>query len=129
MCIVYIYVKPLLQVHKNDVDYHGQYTESKLECLVKEGVYPPSIKCAVLYNSLRDFERPSLGTFHMTIAGTTKHDVSFPIDVYSAIGESKCRSMRRLHRQIQSYLCCAHVCHMLCCVVFVDCILCVWVGV
>ena len=93
MCVLYIFFKPLLQVRKDEVCYHGQYTESKLEGLVKEGVYPPSIKCAVLYNLPRDFERPSLETFDMTIAGTTKHHVSFPIKVYTALGESKCMSI------------------------------------
>ena len=77
--------------------YHHQYTESRLERQVKEGVYPPSIKCNVLYSSPRDFERPSLETFHMKIEGTTKHHVSFPIKVYNAIGESM--SMRCVHRQ------------------------------
>ena len=111
LCVLYILSKPLLQVHKNSVCYHGQYTDSKLESLVKEGVYPPSIKCAVLYNSPCDFERP-LETFHMTIAGTTKHHVSFPIKVYSAIGESKCRSMKRLYRLKQFDLCW----HAVCCI-------------
>ena len=85
-----MYSLSLLQVYKKSVRYHGRYTESQLEGLVEEGVYPPSIKCVVLYNSPRDFERPSLETFDMTIAGTTKHHVSFPIKVYSALGESKC---------------------------------------
>ena len=99
LCELYIFLKPLLQVHKKSVRYHGRYTEIQLEGLVEEGVYPPSMKCAVLYNSPRDFGRPSLETFDMTIAGITKHHVSFPIKVYSAIGESKCRSMRHLCRQ------------------------------
>ena len=73
--------------------YHGRYNESKLEGFVKEEVYPPSIKCAVLYNSPRDFERPSLETFDMTIAGTTKRHISFPIKVYTELGESKCMSI------------------------------------
>ena len=94
LCVLYIFFKPLLQVHKNSVRYHGRYTESQLKSLVEEGVYPPSIKCAVFYNSCRDFERPSLETFDMTIAGTTKDHVSFPIKVYTALGESKCMSMR-----------------------------------
>ena len=98
LCVLCIFFKPLLQVHKNAVCYHRRYTESQLEGLVEEGVYPPSIKCAVLYNSPRDFERPSLETFDMTISGTTKHHVSFPIKVYSAMGESM--SMRCVHRQI-----------------------------
>ena len=110
LCVSYILFKPLLQVHQNSVRYH-QYTESQLKGLVKEGVYPPSIKCAVLYNSPRDFERPSLETFQMTIAGTTKHHVSFPIKVYGAIGESKCRSMRHLYRQKQFDL----YWHVVCC--------------
>ena len=97
MCVLYIFSKPLLQVHKNSVLYH-QCTDSRLEGLVKERVYPPSIKCAVLYNSPRDFERPSLETFNMTIAGTNKDHVSFLIKVYSATGESKRRSMRCLYR-------------------------------
>ena len=77
--------------------YYHQYTESRLERQVKEEVYPPSIKCNVLYSSPRDFERPSLETFHMKIEGTTKCHVSFPIKVYNAIGESM--SMRCVHRQ------------------------------
>ena len=77
--------------------YHLQYTESQLEGLVEEGVYPPSIKCTVLYNSPRDIERPSLDTFDMKIEGTNKHHVSFQIKVYNAIGESM--SMRCVHRQ------------------------------
>ena len=89
--VVYKFLKPLLQVHEYHVHYHGQYTKSELQGLVEEGVYPPSIKCAVLYNSPRDFERPNLETFSMAIAGTTVHHVSFPVKVYSAIGESKCR--------------------------------------
>ena len=104
LCVLYIFFKPLRQVNKNDVHYHGRYTESQLQGLVEEKVYPPSIKCAVSYNSPRDFERPSL-TFDLTITGTTKHHVSFPISVYSAIGESKCRSMRHLYRQKQFDLC------------------------
>ena len=114
LCELYIFLKPLLQVHKKSVRYHGRYTESQLEGLVEEGVYPPSIKCAVLYSSPRDFGRPSLETFDMTIAGITKHHVSFPIKVYSAIGESKCRSMRHLCRQ-DSLICAGKlfpvVCH------------------
>jgi len=98
MCVLSnIFFEPLLQVHKKSVRYHHQYTESQLEGLVKEGVYPPSIKCAVLYSSPRDFDRPSLESFRMKIEGTTKHHVSFQIKVYIAIGESM--SMRCVHRQ------------------------------
>ena len=114
LCVLYIFSKPLLQVHKNSVRYH-QYSDSKLEGLVRTGVYPPSIKCAVLYNSPRDFERPSLDTFHMTIAGTNKDHVSFPIKVYSAIGESKCRSMKHLYRLKQFDMCWHAVCCSLSC--------------
>ena len=87
LCELYIFLKPLLQVHKKSVRYHGRYTERQLEGQVKEGVYPPSIKCNVLYSSPRDFDRPSLETSHMKIEGTTKCHVSFPIKVYNAIGE------------------------------------------
>ena len=99
LSVLYIFFTPLLQVHKDDVHYHRRYTESQLKDQVEEGVYPPSIKCAVIYNSRRDFESPSLETFDMTIAGTTKDHVSFPIKVYTALGESKCMSMRCVHRQ------------------------------
>ena len=85
-------------MHKKIVRYHGRYTESQLEGLVEEGVYPPSIKCAVLYNSPRDFESHSLESFDMKIEGIAKHHVSFPIKVYNSIGESM--SMRCVHRQI-----------------------------
>ena len=115
LCVLYIFFKLLLQVYKNSVRYHGQYTESQLEGLVEEMVYPPSIKCAVLYNSPRDFERPSLETFDMTIAGTTKHHVSFPIKVYTALGESKCMSMTCVHRQKQFDLYWHAVCCSLSC--------------
>ena len=115
LCVLYRFFTPLLQVHKKSVRYHGRYTESKLEGQVKEGVYPPSIKCAVLYNSPRDFESPSLETFDMTIAGTTKDHVSFPIKVYTALGESKCMSMRCVHRQKQFNLCWHAVCCSLSC--------------
>ena len=81
--------------------YHGRYTESHLEGLVEEGVYPPSIKCSVFYSSTRDFERPSLETFDMTIAGTTKHHICFPIKLYTAFGESKCMPMTSVHKQKQ----------------------------
>ena len=84
-------------MHKKSVCYHGRYNESKLEDLVKDGVYPPSIKCGVLYNSPRDFERPSLDTFDMKIEGTNKRHISFQIKVYNAIGERM--SMRCVHRQ------------------------------
>ena len=95
-----IFFNPYLQVHKDDVRYHSRdTTESKLERLVKQYSYPPSIKCAVYYSSPRDFDRPSLETFNMTISGTTKHHFSVPIKVYSALGESKCMSMRCVHRQ------------------------------
>ena len=73
--------------------YHNRYNESRLKDLVENEVYPPSIKCDVLYNSPRDFERPSLESFNMKITGTTKHNVSFPIKVYSAVGESRCMYM------------------------------------
>ena len=95
-----IFLNPHLQVHKDEVRYHSRdTTESKLERLVKQYSYPPSIKCAVYYSSPRDFDRPSLETFNMTISGTTKHHFSVPIKVYSALGESKCMSMRCVHRQ------------------------------
>ena len=68
--------------------YHKGYSESKLEGLVKSEVYPPAVKCAVTYSSPRDFERPSLESFNMKIKGTNKRNVSFPIKVYSANGES-----------------------------------------
>ena len=100
MCIVYIF-KPLLQVHKKVVRYHGRYTESQLKGFVEEGVYPPSIKCTMFYSSTRDFERPSLETFDMTIAGTTKHHICFPIKLYTAFGESKCMPMTSVHKQKQ----------------------------
>ena len=115
LCVLYIFFKPLLQVHKKVVRYHGRYTESQLEGLVEEGVYPPSIKCAMFYSSTRDFERPSLETFDMTIAGTTKHHVSFPIKVYPALGESKYLSMTHVYTDRNSLICAgmrlAAVCH------------------
>ena len=123
LCVLYIFFKPLLQVHKKVVRYHGRYTESQLEGLVEEGVYPPSIKCAMLYSSTRDFERPSLETFDMTIAGTTKHHVSFPIKVYPALGESKYLSMTRVHRQKQFDLCWHVACCSLSCNNTPDCIM------
>ena len=89
-------------MHKNDVRYHGWYTESHLEGLVKERVYPPSIKCSVFYSSPRDFERLSLETFNMTISGTSKHHVFFPIKLYTAFGESK--HMTSVHIQKQFVL-------------------------
>ena len=79
--------------------YHNRFTESKLQGLVEKEVYPPAIKCAVFYSSPRDFERPSLETFDMRITGTTKNQVSFPIKVYSAIGERRCKCMRCIHKQ------------------------------
>ena len=73
--------------------YHNRYNESKLEGLVKSEVYPPAIQCDVTYSSPRDFERPSLESFNMRIAGTNKRNVSFPIKVYRANGESRCMYM------------------------------------
>lgn len=90
---VCIYCKPLLQVNQDDVRYLNRFTERELEGLVKNEVYPPAITCAVLYSSPRDYERSSLESFDIKIAGTTKHQVTFPIKVYSAIGENKCMSM------------------------------------
>ena len=73
--------------------YFNRFTESSLEGLVEMGVYPPAVKCSVLYSSPRNFERPSLESFDMKIVGTTKHNVSFPIKVYHAIGENRCMCM------------------------------------
>ena len=90
---IYDFFKPLLQINRDEVSYHSRCTASQLEGFVKSEVYPPAVKCAVLYSSPPDFERPSLESFDMKITGTTKRNVSFPVKVYRANGESRCMYM------------------------------------
>ena len=67
--------------------------DNNMKWSVRKRADKKAIKCAMLYNSPHDFERPSLETFDMTIAGTTKRHISFPIKVYTELGESKCMSI------------------------------------
>ena len=75
--------QPTSQVNQDEVAWHDQYTEGKLERLVSNGLYPPAIHCIVMYQYPPDFNVTS-DVLNIKMTGTDKLQASFPIKVYSA---------------------------------------------
>ena len=50
-------MRSVLQVHSEEVAYHGIYSRKGLESAVKEHIYPPAIQCVVMYQSPPDCSR------------------------------------------------------------------------
>ena len=74
-----------LQVDRDEVTFHKQYTEEKLEGLVAHKLYPPAIHCSVVYSRPPDYEQASVDILEVRMTGTNKSQVSFPIKVYNAM--------------------------------------------
>ena len=87
-----IFVFHFLQVDQDEVAL-DRYGETLKDAVTSED-YPPSICYSVRYEALPfpppDFEQPSLEKLKVSLTGTHKPVVSFPITVYTARGEYIC---------------------------------------